>query len=446
MVSSTSRSNFPVLTLPFDIISQIFVCCLPADASSLPSRFEAPLLVAAICKEWREVALATHELWNTIHLDLRPQMLTKTVTLLAFWIPRAGGLPLSMSICFKFRPDPREGFGPPSHETFGTDWKALWALISQHSSHWHSIELHIPLKVLLRFPSKNFTTLKTLSLDCGYGFMDSQHEPVQAFATAPQLRELHMGACVSARSINIPWEQITTLRGNDFQVVQGLRILEKLPNIVECELTLWGLGVGDLVPIPALARLESLTVTKGHTRGPALLGCLTLPALRRLEVDIDGSPQIEAVLLLVARSACFLHRLSVKPGPLWKRDGLTQLLRGIPSLAELEIRRGGRCVDTMFYLLRTESRFLPSLTHLRVERVVSRKQDEELLVDLLESRWHVPAEAVHDRLASFRLHSPLTEAPDRRSEVVSRLRRLREEGMDIHIASGRSWLPEVSTL
>ncbi|KAJ6617909.1 hypothetical protein B0H10DRAFT_1796407, partial [Mycena sp. CBHHK59/15] len=61
--TSTSETTYPVLLLPFDIISQIFVYCLPQEADALPWRSEAPLLVASICRQWRDVALATHELW-----------------------------------------------------------------------------------------------------------------------------------------------------------------------------------------------------------------------------------------------------------------------------------------------------------------------------------------------------------------------------------------------
>ncbi|KAJ7645823.1 hypothetical protein B0H17DRAFT_959377, partial [Mycena rosella] len=54
---------YPVLTLPFDIISQIFVYCLPQEDDALPWRTEAPLLLAGICREWRDITMCTHELW-----------------------------------------------------------------------------------------------------------------------------------------------------------------------------------------------------------------------------------------------------------------------------------------------------------------------------------------------------------------------------------------------
>ncbi|KAJ6537995.1 hypothetical protein B0H19DRAFT_877467, partial [Mycena capillaripes] len=54
---------YPVLTLPFDITSRIFLHCLPSHGRVAPSPSKAPLLLAQICHHWREVALSTCGLW-----------------------------------------------------------------------------------------------------------------------------------------------------------------------------------------------------------------------------------------------------------------------------------------------------------------------------------------------------------------------------------------------
>ncbi|KAJ6549968.1 hypothetical protein B0H19DRAFT_952293, partial [Mycena capillaripes] len=54
---------YPVLTLPHDITSTIFIHCLHAHGRVRPSPKEAPLLLAQICRTWREVALSTGKLW-----------------------------------------------------------------------------------------------------------------------------------------------------------------------------------------------------------------------------------------------------------------------------------------------------------------------------------------------------------------------------------------------
>ncbi|KAJ6482722.1 hypothetical protein C8R45DRAFT_762502, partial [Mycena sanguinolenta] len=61
--ANLSRVIYPVLTLPFDITSYIFVHCLPAHGRVTPSPFRAPLLLTQVCRYWREVALTTCRLW-----------------------------------------------------------------------------------------------------------------------------------------------------------------------------------------------------------------------------------------------------------------------------------------------------------------------------------------------------------------------------------------------
>ncbi|KAJ6533078.1 hypothetical protein B0H19DRAFT_884848, partial [Mycena capillaripes] len=54
---------YPVLSLPPEITMEIFSCCIPSESNPRPSPTEAPLLLAQICRQWREVALHTPALW-----------------------------------------------------------------------------------------------------------------------------------------------------------------------------------------------------------------------------------------------------------------------------------------------------------------------------------------------------------------------------------------------
>ncbi|KAJ6556844.1 hypothetical protein DFH09DRAFT_890059, partial [Mycena vulgaris] len=55
--------SYPVLSLPPEITSKIFVMSLPPDRWTEPSPHPAPLLLAQICREWRSISLDTPELW-----------------------------------------------------------------------------------------------------------------------------------------------------------------------------------------------------------------------------------------------------------------------------------------------------------------------------------------------------------------------------------------------
>ncbi|KAJ7762607.1 hypothetical protein B0H16DRAFT_1263925, partial [Mycena metata] len=53
---------YPVLTLPVEITTEIFVRCLPRY-SAYPSGNVAPMLLGRICRQWRNIACSTPRLW-----------------------------------------------------------------------------------------------------------------------------------------------------------------------------------------------------------------------------------------------------------------------------------------------------------------------------------------------------------------------------------------------
>ncbi|KAJ6457146.1 hypothetical protein C8R47DRAFT_919272, partial [Mycena vitilis] len=54
---------YPVFELPPEIISRIFVQCLPTHGRIRPSPRTPPLLFTQVCRDWRDIALSTCELW-----------------------------------------------------------------------------------------------------------------------------------------------------------------------------------------------------------------------------------------------------------------------------------------------------------------------------------------------------------------------------------------------
>ncbi|KAJ7724740.1 hypothetical protein DFH07DRAFT_758894, partial [Mycena maculata] len=54
---------YPVLTLPPEIISEIFLHLLAMAPDDEPHPSHAPLLVMNVCKQWRHIAIATPQLW-----------------------------------------------------------------------------------------------------------------------------------------------------------------------------------------------------------------------------------------------------------------------------------------------------------------------------------------------------------------------------------------------
>ncbi|KAF7335111.1 F-box domain-containing protein [Mycena venus] len=62
--------KYSVLTLPNEIVSEIFIHFLPIYPSCLPfGGALSPIHLTQICHRWREIALATPALWRAVSLN-----------------------------------------------------------------------------------------------------------------------------------------------------------------------------------------------------------------------------------------------------------------------------------------------------------------------------------------------------------------------------------------
>ncbi|KAF7348102.1 F-box domain-containing protein [Mycena sanguinolenta] len=133
----TSRSNVrrelnaildPMVRLPVEISSDIFVRCLPD--SPRPHSGEAPMLFLNICHIWSDIAISTPALWTSIHCNY-----SDTINL-ELWLGRAKHFPLAISLHGGFSPD-------------------VAAVVEEHAPHVQALTLEYQhLKQLLApFPS-----------------------------------------------------------------------------------------------------------------------------------------------------------------------------------------------------------------------------------------------------------------------------------------------------
>ncbi|KAJ7164521.1 hypothetical protein C8R46DRAFT_1278943, partial [Mycena filopes] len=62
--------RYPVLTLPDELVSEIFIHFLPDYPSAPPlSGIHSPTILTQICHLWREIALSNPLLWRAISLN-----------------------------------------------------------------------------------------------------------------------------------------------------------------------------------------------------------------------------------------------------------------------------------------------------------------------------------------------------------------------------------------
>ncbi|KAJ7619313.1 hypothetical protein FB45DRAFT_930423 [Roridomyces roridus] len=90
----------PIHRLPSEILSDIFIQCLPFYSHPDPSW--APLLLAAVGGDWRRVAIATPRLWSRIALQVDLASANSgSIRLFQCWLSRSRGCPLYIDLLFQ---------------------------------------------------------------------------------------------------------------------------------------------------------------------------------------------------------------------------------------------------------------------------------------------------------------------------------------------------------
>ncbi|KAF7367572.1 F-box domain-containing protein [Mycena sanguinolenta] len=94
---------YPVLTLPNEIIAEIFVHYIPIYPLCPPAQgFDSPTLLTQICRKWRDIALATPALWRAIFLPDPNIPPTEQGALSDAWLSRSRVYPISLQLNTSF--------------------------------------------------------------------------------------------------------------------------------------------------------------------------------------------------------------------------------------------------------------------------------------------------------------------------------------------------------
>ncbi|KAG2143781.1 uncharacterized protein EDB93DRAFT_1154734 [Suillus bovinus] len=85
----------PLWRLPTEVLSHIFIHCLPEDKYPSPALMRAPILLTRICRRWREVAVGTPSLWCRLNVICG---FRRWQGCLDVWLKRSRGHPLSLAL------------------------------------------------------------------------------------------------------------------------------------------------------------------------------------------------------------------------------------------------------------------------------------------------------------------------------------------------------------
>ncbi|KAJ6450943.1 hypothetical protein C8R47DRAFT_1170615 [Mycena vitilis] len=292
--------KYPVLTLPSEVVSEIFRHFLPPDSSPpLQGRF-SPSILTKVCKTWERIADATPALWEPISFS---GFCKGDLTQAHEWLSKSGSRPLSLE--------------------FGGSFLNLSTVIPElvaERARWKRVDFDICSSFLSSMGNGPTPLLQHLELVVDEGWLlknpNPPTPPTATFRDAPMLRTAVLNS-VAAFNIILPWSQLTSLTLLRITPEDWVPVLNLTTNLVHCTLEIEVLYDDFLRPEETvnLLRLESLTVTLGDGM-PMELACLgyfVLPALRCLEVPEDflHPDPIATLKSFISKSSCELLELHI---------------------------------------------------------------------------------------------------------------------------------------
>ncbi|KAJ7684234.1 hypothetical protein DFH06DRAFT_1155082 [Mycena polygramma] len=279
--------KYPVLTVPNELISEIFLHVLPVYPLAPPlAGPSSPTALSQICRRWREIALATPSLWRAItlygHEDPSPQ---RTET----WLSRSGVCPLSISVT-----------------DFGTQSKTLAPFVP-HCARWEHAFLHLYPS---QFPTIDvpLPRLRHLSLH----IVPDDDLYSATFPHAPLLRSVVCDDNTAANII-LPWDQLTSLTLHSVFPSECTPILQQTPNLVYCKLDLIHEDDDLHEPDIRFPRLESLSFVEGLDPVTGYIETFIVPALRNLKIPDSflGPDRIGTLASFISKSGCNLRKVHI---------------------------------------------------------------------------------------------------------------------------------------
>ncbi|KAJ7797324.1 hypothetical protein B0H14DRAFT_3157570 [Mycena olivaceomarginata] len=443
--SQLESITYPILTLPPEMTSEIFIHCLPSKRyMDVVNTNEAPLLLTHVCRVWRQIAISTPALWATFGIE-DMWWLPRLAEIAQTWFKRAQKCPLSVRLHGQ----------SPADDTFSSFMKTL----RRHSGKMRSLELQLDVE---DFEDLNthllegsvFTLLQKLSIDIDNNWKNS--DAVVIFNNVPLLHEVIMIAVAPSFAV-LPWQQLTKFTGEVYEVKECIEAIRLMPNLLECVFSAFEMDDGDADRFGTVSHpnMQHFTLSESTLYRPfstEILTLVTFPSLETLEISGMDDFDAEELDSFLQRSSPPLRKFAVHP-----LEGEVELQLSPPFMAligliELEIWRPARnFLSSFLTTFGCDANLLPQLQNLALlgchipedGEYYMRPEDEpdfdEILRDAAEPitkrREILPGCA---QLQSFRVISEkLCESAWYSEEDLLPFRKLKELGMDVYIGTER---------
>lgn len=361
------------LSLPAEILVEIFSLCLPSDHIRLSTHPQLlpPFTLAQVCSQWRYLILSTPRLWSHIVLGHHGMNSSKEVSTFEFWLQRTG---TSQPLDILLDPQADDALDILLNEeacaTYERETAMLIEKFCANSQRWRSLVLDV---------------LSSSVLDPLFGSLSTLYP--NGLATAPLLQELELTTtllgssedtrilhnfavtCPQLRSLTLTCPMLlpVPVGARDFSVLENMRVLR----LRFCTDVSNALAWIDICPNLECFKVHLLCQTNIEEDNPEI------GEFDGLDEEIEDDGDLNDGGWVIVNSPSRAHAIS--------QSGIGSVqatsVRRLAHLTQLEIITFSTAAPVGKLL---DSLSTPSLRSLKISSVQAR-------VDPLNARWiHVP--------------------------------------------------------
>ncbi|KAF8881051.1 hypothetical protein CPB84DRAFT_1851692 [Gymnopilus junonius] len=339
--------------LPVEIASTIFTLY----ASNI-SRTESPLILGAVCQNWRQIAWTTPSVWMFLRFrsyTSRAICSETRLQLVRDWLIRSKKTSLSIDL--------------GTYSLKGGDGNIqqvyhLVDIINQHCDHWHSLDLHMPSFLLAHFNDTicDSSALHTLSMASTDSSANDPDLTIPSLSRVSPKSVKIYGPLLNPHSLN--WDRVTHLTLLPSAIDQILQILRMGPALQSCCFALSSsrstIPVSETDSAVTHPLLHSLDIEAANDSLGLFFSNVTFPALGELSIrGIDLHLQGQEFASFLTRSSSGLKSLNVDEVTFTSEDFL-RMIRLTPYLEELDILLGSTDADVLTPFYQALANHLPA--------------------------------------------------------------------------------------
>ncbi|KAF7332456.1 F-box domain-containing protein [Mycena kentingensis (nom. inval.)] len=426
---------YPVLTLPPEITSEIFLCLVDEDraAAAVAHPANAPLLLLRVCRAWRDIALQTPRLWRVFKLAVSSldahRRLPRLAELMDAWFTRARSCGLFVQLW-----DEGKHLLP----------SASFDVLRKHAE--NILELDITgFFVQKQVPDAPFDFSRLRVLE----FTPDSAGEVGIFSAAPQLRSVSLNA-VPLDSLGLPWTQLSRFSAEQYSTINCFEALCRLEHADICEFQILSEAgeddIDDLLPTNlVLPNLIDLALQHprsflGVFTSLSLLDRIETPSLKSCEIVGIGDAQRDVLSSFLQQASslkdlCLYCTIGRGPNVFQSPEIFAPL-----KIEELTLRDASTTCAILFFDLLGNPGFLPTLQGIAFSGYHRPDAVPEFIgavseaLELREQRRG--ANVVRLRVATIVCSAmEMGVRYDIPAEFLAPLKKLKEEGLLIEIGS-----------